>query len=65
MPSLLLHDEVRTIDDLLARIDAVDLDDVRRAAEHLAVAPRSLAVVGPFDADAFDAGALGLASRVA
>jgi predicted Zn-dependent peptidase len=63
--SLLLHDEVRTIDDLLARIDAVGLDDVRRAAEHLAVAPRSLAVVGPFDADAFDAGALGLASRVA
>ena len=63
--ALLLHDEVRTIDDLLARIDAVGLDDVRRAAEHLAVAPRSLAVVGPFDADAFDAGALGLASRVA
>ena len=60
--ALLLHGEIRTIDQLLDRIDAVGLDDVRQAAATVAVAPRSLAAVGPFEADAFDPGALGLAS---
>ncbi len=58
--SLLLHGEVRPVDDVLARIDAVDLDDVARVAADLASAPRTLAAVGPFDETAFDAEALGL-----
>lgn len=57
----LLHGEVKTIDEVLARIDAVGPDEVRAAAVQLAAAPRTLAAVGPFDADAFDASALGLA----
>ncbi|HEX3948066.1 MAG TPA: hypothetical protein VHW47_10185, partial [Acidimicrobiales bacterium] len=63
--SLLLHDQVRTVDELLAHIDGVDRDEVHRAAEELAAAPRSLAAVGPFDAEAFDPGALGLTSNAA
>ena len=62
-PSLLLHGEVRTVDQLLARIEAVDLAEVHRAAQNLAAAPRALAAVGPFDPDAFDTAALGLAGR--
>ena len=60
--SLLLHGEVRTIDQLLARIEKVDLDEVHQAARRLVAAPRTLAAVGPFDADAFDSTALGLAA---
>ncbi len=63
--SLLLHDEVRTVEQLLARIDEVDLDDVQQAAVRLASSPRTLAAVGPFDPDAFDSVALGLAGRAA
>jgi predicted Zn-dependent peptidase len=63
--SLLLHGEVRTIDQLLARIEKVDLDEVHQAARRLVAAPRTLAAVGPFDADAFDSTALGLAGRAA
>ncbi len=63
--SLLLHGEVLTVDELLARIDQVERPQVQAAAEDLAAAPRTLAAVGPFDADAFDAGSLGLAGRAA
>ena len=63
--SLLLHGEVRTMDQLLARIEQVDLDDVQRAATRLASSPRTLAAVGPFDPDVFDSAALGLAGRAA
>ena len=59
--SLLLHHEVRTIDSILARIEEVSPDDVRRAAEHLAASPRTLSVVGPV-APAVDAARLGLSS---
>jgi predicted Zn-dependent peptidase len=62
---LLLHGEVKTVDDILALIDAVDLDDVHRVARHLVDAPRVLAAVGPFDPDTFDGAALGLAGHVA
>jgi predicted Zn-dependent peptidase len=51
--SQLLHGEVRTIDDILARIEAVDLDQVRAEAQLLVAAPRTLSAVGPFDEDAF------------
>jgi len=61
--SLLLHGEVRTVDQLLSRIEQVDLPEVHRVAEHLVAAPRTLAVVGPFERDDFDTSALGLAGR--
>jgi len=63
--ALLLHDEVLTVDQLLARIEAVTAEEVHQAARHLAAAPRTLAAVGPFDPDAFDTAALGLAGRAA
>jgi predicted Zn-dependent peptidase len=59
--SLLLHHEVRTVEQTLARIEGVGRDDVQAAARHLLAAPRTLAVVGPFDPDAFDTASLGLA----
>ena len=62
---LLLHGEVKSLDEILACVDAVDLDDVRRVAARVAAEPRSLAVVGPFEPDSFDRAALGLAGRVA
>jgi predicted Zn-dependent peptidase len=52
--SLLLHDEVRTVDQVLARIEAVGREDVLAVAGELARAPRTLSAVGPFDEDAFD-----------
>ncbi|MDQ3629429.1 MAG: insulinase family protein [Actinomycetota bacterium] len=45
----LLHGELASIDEVIARIDAVTLEEVRQVAgDHLAGTP-SLAVVGPFD----------------
>ncbi len=63
--SVLLYGPAWTIDEVLAHIDAVDVDAVREVAQALAAAPRTLAAVGPFDADAFDGAALGLAGRAA
>ncbi len=63
--SLLLHGGVRTVDQILARIEGVGPGDVHSAAARLAAAPRTLAAVGPFGADTFDAAALGLAGRAA
>jgi predicted Zn-dependent peptidase len=50
-----------TVDDALARIDAVTVDDVRRVAERVLGQPAGLAVVGPFGEDEGDrfVGALG------
>ncbi len=39
------------LDEILRRIDAVTLDDVREVAEVVLGGPRCLAVVGPFDED--------------
>jgi len=61
---LLLHGEVKTVDEILAKIDEVDLDDARRVARQLMEEPRTLAVVGPYEPDTFDGAALGLAGRV-
>jgi predicted Zn-dependent peptidase len=44
----LLYDDVLSVDELLARIDAVTPDEVRAVAALVARAPMSLAVVGPF-----------------
>jgi predicted Zn-dependent peptidase len=43
----LVHDELLGIDDVLARIEAVTLDDVAALAAELFVQPEILAVVGP------------------
>jgi predicted Zn-dependent peptidase len=45
----LLYDELLTVDDLLARVDAVTPDAVREIAKELLARPMSLAVIGPFD----------------
>ncbi len=46
--SLLLHHEVLTVDELLARIDAVTIDQVAAAARRVLGAPRTVVVLGPF-----------------
>ena len=43
----LVYDELLGIDEVLARIDAVTLDDVRAVARELFTQPEILAVVGP------------------
>jgi len=52
--SLLLHGHVLTVDDLLARVDAVTVEDVARVAGKLAEERRTLSVVGPFDQHDFE-----------
>jgi predicted Zn-dependent peptidase len=44
----LVHGEVPSLDELLAKIDAVTLDDVVRVGATLAAAPRAVAGIGPF-----------------
>jgi predicted Zn-dependent peptidase len=51
---LLLHGEVLSVDEVLARVGALTLDDVRTAAAELVASPRTLSVVGPFDESDFD-----------
>ena len=41
------YDELLSVDEVIARIDAVTLDDVRRVAAELFGQPEVLAVVGP------------------
>lgn len=45
----LLYDDLLSVDELLARVDAVTADEVNRVAAELLTRPMSLAVVGPFD----------------
>lgn len=49
--SLLLHDEVLETDEVLARIEAVTLDEVAALAGRLLAGERVLAAVGPFGED--------------
>lgn len=49
----LVYGELLTVDELLARIDAVTLEQVRDVAATVLSAKQTLAVIGPFDADAF------------
>ncbi|HEY3926655.1 MAG TPA: pitrilysin family protein [Acidothermaceae bacterium] len=49
----LVYGELLTVDELLARIDAVTLDQVRDVAATVLSAEQTLAVIGPFDDDAF------------
>lgn len=45
--SELVHDELLTLDEVLARIDAVTLEEVRAVAAEVLTRPEVLAVVGP------------------
>ncbi|WP_045741554.1 MULTISPECIES: pitrilysin family protein [Actinoplanes] len=47
--SELLHGDLMSVDELLTRVDAVTLDEVRAVAAELFAGEFSLAVVGPFD----------------
>jgi predicted Zn-dependent peptidase len=49
----LLYDELLSVDELLAQVDAVTVADVREVAADLLGRPMSLAVVGPFDGHDF------------
>jgi predicted Zn-dependent peptidase len=49
----LLYPELLSVDDLLARVDAVTTEQVRQVAADVLAKPMSLAVVGPFDGDHF------------
>lgn len=45
----LLYGDLLTVDDLLARVDAVTLDEANAVAADLLARPMSLSVIGPFD----------------
>jgi predicted Zn-dependent peptidase len=47
----LVHGDLMTVEEILAKIDAVSLDDTAALAAELFSAPMSLAVVGPYDDD--------------
>ncbi len=49
----MLYDDMMTVDDLLARVDAVTADDVRAVAADILSRAMTLAVVGPFDGHDF------------
>jgi predicted Zn-dependent peptidase len=61
--SLLLHGEVLTVDEVLARIDAVDRAQVLDAAAELLRAPRTMSAVGPFDEEVFHSHLPAMAAR--
>jgi predicted Zn-dependent peptidase len=61
--SLLLHGEVLTVDEVLARIDAIDRAQVLEVAAQLAQAPRTMSAVGPFDAEGFESHLPAMAAR--
>jgi predicted Zn-dependent peptidase len=52
--SQLVHRDVLQLDELTARIQSVTVEEVAALAAELLGAPRTLAVVGPFDESAFD-----------
>jgi predicted Zn-dependent peptidase len=49
----LVYGDVLEVDELLGRIDAVSVDDVRSIASDLLARPMSLGVIGPFDGHDF------------
>ena len=52
--SEIAHGEVITLDEVLERIEQVNVDDAREAAAEILNRPRSVSVIGPFDDGAFD-----------
>ena len=61
--SLLLHGEVLPVDEVLGRIDRVDLAQVLEVAGQLAEAPRTLSAVGPFGEEDFESHLPAMAAR--
>jgi predicted Zn-dependent peptidase len=61
--SLLLHGEVLSVDQVLARIDGVDREQVRDVATQLAGTPRTMSAVGPFDEHDFESHLPAMAAR--
>ncbi len=61
--SLLLHGEVLTVEELLARIEGVDAAQVLDVAAELVRSPRTMSVVGPFDEEHFRAHVPVMAAR--
>jgi predicted Zn-dependent peptidase len=61
--SLLLHGEVLSVEEVLARIDGVDRAQVVEVAAQLAGSPRVLSAVGPFDERDFESHLPALAAR--
>ncbi|MHB1912823.1 MAG: M16 family metallopeptidase, partial [Acidimicrobiales bacterium] len=53
--SQLLHGEVLEVEDVVARVEAVSLEDVARVAKQTLTQTPVLAVVGPFGQDSFQA----------
>jgi predicted Zn-dependent peptidase len=53
--SQLVHGTVMTFDELVARTEAVTVDDLRRVTERVVRGERVLAVVGPFAEEDFAA----------
>ena len=51
--SEIAHGEILTVDQVIERVDAVTVDDAQAVAADVLARPRSLAVIGPFDEDAF------------
>jgi predicted Zn-dependent peptidase len=54
--SELLYPKLLSVDELLALVDAVTVEQVRALAADLLARPMSLAVIGPFDEGRFTAG---------
>jgi predicted Zn-dependent peptidase len=54
---LLTTGEILSIDELIARYEAVDMDDIARVAQNVLDGPSLTTVVGPFDQDAFESDA--------
>ena len=61
--SMLLHGEVLTVDEVLARIDGIRRADVLEVAAELARSPRTLTAVGPFDERDFESHQAALAAQ--
>ena len=49
----LLYPKLLSVDDLLALVDAVTVDQVRAVAAEVLARPMSLAVIGPFEEGRF------------
>jgi predicted Zn-dependent peptidase len=61
--TMLLHDEVLSVDEVLARIDKIERADVLEVATELARSPRTLSAVGPFDERDFESHQAALVAR--
>jgi predicted Zn-dependent peptidase len=47
--SELVYDSLLSVDDILTRIEAVTLDDVRAIGEEVLGRPMTLSLIGPFE----------------